>query len=196
MKETLKKLLTSFKYSLIIVLLLWIVIIIENILHTHFYQLGIYPRSTEGLLGILTSPLIHADFSHLIANTAPMLIFTTLLFFLYEQRGYSIFILLWFTAGVFTWIIGRSSWHIGASSVIYAEASFLVFAGFFSKSLKLIFISLIIVVLYSGLIFGLLPINSQVSWEGHLSGAVAGLMWAYIFRNKIMKDKMRDLNIQ
>lgn len=193
MKESIRQFVRSLQYALFIVLVFWIVKWVEYLFDLHFHTIGIYPRTFKGLLGILTSPLVHADFEHLIANSVPMLILTTLLFFFYKKKGIGIFGLLWLTAGILTWIIGRSSWHIGASSVIYAMAFFLVFGGIFSKSIKLILVSVIVAIAYSGLIFGLFPVNEQVSWEGHFAGAFSGFFWAYLFRNSLQKDSIVDI---
>ena len=196
MKESLRLFVKSVQSAVFIVLIFWVIKWVEYFLATSFYTLGIYPRTTQGLLGILTSPLIHGDFEHLIANSVPMLVLTTLLFFFYNKKGIGIFVLLWLTAGLFTWIIGRSSWHIGASSVIYAIASFLVFGGLFSGKVKLILVAIIVAVAYSGLIFGLLPVDGHVSWEGHLAGAVAGLFWAYVFRKSLKKTAVKEEKAQ
>lgn len=185
MKENLKLLKTSLSYSFFIILILWIVKIIGFIFGTDFHTLGIFPRSLFGLFGVITSPFLHGDFQHLIANTLPFLILSTILFFFYKRKSVLIFILLWITSGLLTWIIGRSSWHIGMSSVIYAIASFLIFGGFFSKKVLLIVVSLVVIFAYSGLIFGIFPTESRISWEGHLSGAIAGFFWAYIMRKEL-----------
>lgn len=193
MKEYFRLFKVAISYALLIVFVMWIVKGFESLLHLRFYTLGIYPRSVDGLWGVFTSPLLHGDLQHLIANTLPMLILSTLLFFFYGKKSILIFILLWLTSGIFTWVIGRSSWHIGASSVIYAMASFLVFGGLISKNYKLILVSVFVIIAYSGLVFGLLPTSGQVSWEGHLSGVLAGLFWTYVYRNSLKKHKIKGL---
>ena len=193
MKQFLRQFVKSLQYALFIVLVFWIIKWVEYLFDLQFYTLGIYPRTVEGLLGVLTSPFVHGDFGHLIANSVPMLILGTLLFFFYGKRGIGIFVLLWLTSGILTWIIGRESWHIGASSVIYALAFFLVFGGLFSKSIKLILVSVIVAVAYSGLIFGLFPVNGQISWEGHFAGAFTGFFWAYIFRNNLRSKSDEEI---
>ncbi|MCD7930716.1 MAG: rhomboid family intramembrane serine protease [Tannerellaceae bacterium] len=95
-----------------------------------------------------------------------------------------VFPLLWLLSGFLTWCIGREAWHIGASGIIYALASYLFFSGFFSRYIPLIIISILIAFLYGGLVWGLLPLFSYVSWEGHLSGAIAGCLVAYLFRKE------------
>lgn len=185
MKESLIKIKNSFEYALSIVVVLWIIHIVQWLFGLDFSSLGIFPRSIYGALGIITSPFIHGNFQHLIANTIPFAFFTTLLFLFYKKKAYLIFLLIWVTSGFFTWIIGRPAWHIGASSVIYGLASFLVFGGLFSKNFKLIILAIAIALLYSGLIWGIFPSDEQISWEGHLSGAVAGVLLAYSFRGSL-----------
>ena len=94
-------------------------------------------------------------------------------------------ILLWVTTGILTWIIGRPAWHIGASGIIYALASFLVFGGIMSQNVKLILLSVLVAFMYSGLVWGVFPQDEQVSWEGHLSGAISGILWAYLCRKSL-----------
>lgn len=190
MKEYFRLLKISLGYAFCIILIMWAIKSFESLFNLSFYTFGIYPRTLDGLWGVITSPFLHGDFQHLIANTLPMLILSTLLFFFYGKKSILIFILLWLTSGIFTWLIGRLSWHIGASSLIYAMASFLIFGGFFSKNYKLILISILVIIAYSGLIFGLFPTSGPISWEGHLSGALGGLLWAYMFRKKLRKHKI------
>ena len=180
-----KRLITALEYALSFLGIFWIVWFVEYILGLNFASLGIYPRTTDGLLGIITSPFIHGDFQHLLANSIPFGVLCTLLFFFYKEKAWQIFILNWVTAGLLTWIIGRSAYHIGASSVIYALASFLIFGGIFSRKLSLILASIIVIVVYSGLIWGIFPMDRHVSWEGHLGGAVSGFIWAYVLRKNL-----------
>lgn len=173
--------LSSLKYSFIFIVIFWIIQVIQY-LGLNFATFGILPRTVNGLLGIITAPFIHGDFQHLIANTLPFFILSFLLFLFYKRRASSFLLLIWITSGLLTWIIGRSSWHIGASSVIYGMASFLVLGGIMSRNWKLILVSIVVAVAYYGLIWGIFPQDPSISWEGHLSGALAGLFWAYTYR--------------
>lgn len=193
MNEHLRYLKSSLTYAFLIVVVLWLIRLVESLFGFEFYIFGILPRETQGLIGILTSPLVHANWEHLIANTVPIFVLASILFFFYRMKSLYILPLLWLTAGLMTWIIGRVSWHIGASSVIYALASFLVFGGLFSKNIKLIIVSVIVVAAYYGLIFGIFPGAEGISWEGHLSGFLSGLLWAYVFRKHLQNKE--ELNI-
>lgn len=183
MKKSIEEIKISLEYALSIVFVLWLVHFAQLLFGVELYSLGVYPRSIYGALGIITSPFIHGDLHHLLANSVPMVVLTSLYFFFYKKKY--IYILIWITAGFLTWVIGRPSWHIGASSVIYGLASLLIFAGFFSKNFKLIVISIIVLISYSGLVWGIFPGDARISWEGHLSGVIAGLIWAYIYRKRL-----------
>ncbi|SHF91315.1 rhomboid family intramembrane serine protease [Dysgonomonas macrotermitis] len=172
------------KYSFIFVVIFWIIEAVQYV-GIDLSTWGILPRSVNGLVGILTSPFIHGDWEHLIANTLPFFVLSTILLSFYKRNASMYFILLWITTGILTWIIGRGAWHIGASGVIYALASFLVFGGIASRNWKLILLSIIVAFMYSGLVWGVFPQDTRISWEGHLSGAISGLIWAYLCRKSL-----------
>lgn len=187
MKESAKYLIKCIEYSLIILLVLWVIQVINYLMGGALTTFGILPRSKMGLIGIITAPLIHGGFDHLIANSVPLFILSILLFFFYKKRSLLIFCLIWITAGFLTWLIGRYAWHIGASIMVYALASFLFFGGIFSKKFLLIIVSVFIAVTYYGLLAGIVPSAGPVSWEGHLAGFISGFLWAYIFRGSLQE---------
>lgn len=175
----------SFKYASIFIVVFWVIQFLQIIgfeLHTY----GILPRTQDGLIGVITSPFIHGSIQHLIANTIPFFILSFLLFLSHSKKGILYLILIWLTTGIFTWLIGRESWHIGVSGVIYGLASFLILSGFLSKNWKLIVVSIIVFTLYYGLIWGIFPTERSVSWEGHLAGLVSGILWAILFKKKLV----------
>lgn len=182
--------LTSLKYSFIFIAIFWAVELIQFI-GVDLVTWGIYPRSIAGLPGILTSPFLHGDFQHLIANTIPFFLLSFFLFLFYKKRAASFLILIWLMTGILTWLIGRSSWHIGASGVIYGLATFLVFGGILSRNWKLILVSIVVIVLYSGLAWGILPGDARISWEGHLSGAIAGILIAVMYKRVLRSSEYK-----
>jgi len=146
------------------------------------YQWGILPRHIRGLWGILFSPFLHSDFNHLVSNTVPFLILTFALIYFYRRLSYTIFFLIYFLAGLCVWLGGRESWHIGASGIVYGLAAFHFVSGIIRNDLRLLIISAVVVFLYGGMVWGLLPLKPQVSWESHLWGAASGVLLAYYFR--------------
>ncbi len=177
-----------FKVSLLIpalfVVFFWLVKIVESAMSYRLYFHGVYPRTTEGLSGIVLSPFIHGDFSHLANNSATFMVLGTALFFFYRKLALRIFSLNYFMSGAILWLIGRESWHIGASGVIYGMAAFLFLSGLFRHDMRLLTISLIITFLYGSMFWGLLPIDPRISWDGHLAGACSGTLLSLWYRNQ------------
>jgi len=161
---------------------LWFIHIISMVLDIYPYKLGILPRNISGLNGVLTTPLIHSNFSHLISNTVPLFIMGLGIFFFYPKAAYKVFAFVYFCTGVLVWLFAREVYHIGASGIVYAFVSYLFFSGIFRRDNKSITLSLIVVFLYGGLVWGVLPGLEGISWESHLFGAISGLVASFIFR--------------
>lgn len=186
-RELFKKLILPLTFPL----LLWVIYLFTQILEISTFKLGILPRSFSGLIGILTSPLIHQDLSHLISNTAPLIIMGLSIFYFYSKVAYKSFVIIYIGTGILVWLFAREAYHIGASGIIYGFVSFLFFSGIFRKDNRSIALALIIIFLYGGLIWGVLPLEKGVSWESHLFGAIVGVFPAFIFR-KIDPPKKYD----
>lgn len=150
----------------------------------NFDFLGIKPRTLNGFLHIPTVAFAHANPSHLWNNVLAFSILTTGLFFFYYRIALPVFLSLFFLSPVILWLIGRDSIHLGASVMIYAEFAFLFFSGVFRKNNSLKRLSLAVAFSYGYMIWYLLPIEQQISWEGHLSGFAVGIWCAWIFRGK------------
>lgn len=179
-------------YPILFVLLIWIVFWIEIRFGFDFNYLGVKPRTLEGLRGIAFSPFIHSNIKHLFNNTIPLFVLSMALFYFYRAIGWQILLLGLIFTGMLTWIIGRPSVHIGASGIIYLLASFLFFKGIFSKYFRLIALSFIVVFLYGGMLWFVVPVDPGISWEGHLSGLIVGLVFAFIYKQKIVKPPKFD----
>ena len=171
------------------VLTIWSVFWFEVNFSVSLNSYGLYPRSLDGLRGIILSPLIHGSLDHLYNNTIPLAILTLALFYFYRQKAWKILLWGWFLSGLLTWTIGRESYHIGASGIIYMLASFIFFKGVFQKHYRLIALSLTVVFIYGSMLWYVLPIEDGVSWEGHLSGFLTGLALARIIRLDIPLPK-------
>ena len=171
--------------------LLWVIYLVTHLLDISTYKLGILPRNFSGLIGIFTSPLIHGGFSHLISNTAPLIVMGLGIFYFYPKVAYKVFTIIYLGTGVLVWIFAREVYHIGASGIIYGFVSFLFFSGIFRKDNRSIALALVVIFLYGGLIWGVLPVEKGVSWESHLFGAIAGIIASFIFR-KVDPPKRYD----
>ena len=187
-KET-KDFVYVFIIPFIFLLIMWGVKIVEIQFNLSFVKFGIYPKDINSLKGILFSPFIHKDFTHLFNNSYPILILGSLLFSAYRSIALKIFMWLFFISGFWLWIIGRESYHIGASGIIYSLAAFLFVSGLVRKNPRLAALSMIIIFLYGSLIWGVFPLKSGVSWEGHLAGLVAGVITAIFYKNEGPKPK-------
>ena len=176
--------------SLFFVACVWLAYVIDYtaVFGSGWTSLGIYPGTPKGLLGIFFSPFLHSSFSHLWSNTLPLLIQIWLLFYFYKNIAFPAFIYLWLLSGFITWIIGRSSYHIGASGLVFALLFFLFFSGVLRRYIPLIAVSLVVAFIYGSTIWSMFPIaefiDVNISWEGHLSGALSGLIIAVIFRKQ------------
>lgn len=177
----------SLLFPLIFILAFWIVEIIEQTAGLNFTKLGVYPLHLKGLPGILLSPFIHSDFNHLISNSVPFFILFFMLIYFYRRISYRIFFQMYVLAGLCVWLSGREAWHIGASGVVYAMAAFHFVSGIIRNDTRLLTLSVVVVFLYGGMIWGIFPINPDISWEGHLWGAVSGIVLALYYRKYIIR---------
>lgn len=186
----------SFFYPLLFIIILWIIKGIELVFSMNLAEYGLYPLQVKGLVGILTSPFLHADLSHLFANSVPLLILGALLFYFYKKIAWPVLLLIYLITGIWVWTFARGgSVHIGASGVIYGLASFLFFSGIIRREKGLMVITLLVTFLYGGLIWGIFPQFfpvKRISWESHLMGLLAGLILAIYFRKSGPQRKMYE----
>jgi len=168
--------------------LIWCVFIVGQVLSLHLESYGVTPRTAAGLVGIAAAPFLHANLAHLVANTVPL---TVLLLLLAGSRASSwqIVLLIVLLGGVLLWLFGRPATHVGASGLIYGLIAFLLLSGVWERRIVPLMISVIVGVLYGGALFsGILPNSeSNVSWEGHLFGAIAGAIVAYFLTKRQSK---------
>lgn len=189
--QKIKQLLDKLFIPLSFPLLLWIIHLITFSFDIYPFKLGILPRNLNGLVGILSSPLIHGSFSHLISNTAPLMLMGVGIFYFYPKVAYKVFTIIYLGTGVLVWLFAREVYHIGASGIIYGFVSFLFFSGVFRKDNRSIALALVVILFYGGLIWGVLPVEQGVSWESHLFGAIVGIIAAFIYR-KVDPPKRYD----
>ena len=183
-----KKFLGSLIVPLLIVAAMWLVKLIEVSVGVRLSHWGVTPHTAHGLVGILTLPFLHGSWEHLLSNTVPVLVLGTALYYCYPTLANRVLLLTYLASGLITWCIGNpGSTHIGASALVYGLNFFLIFSGFIRGNRMLIVISLIMVFLYGSFIWGMIPslaIPQNISWEGHLSGAIIGLLLAFFLRKE------------
>lgn len=161
---------------------IWLVSIAGFVVSDVRLWLALVPRSPGHLSGILTMPFVHLDWLHIAANTGPLAVFAALI--VIRGRRYFLLALLGsvLISGVLLWLFGRSAAHIGASGVVFAFFSLLVANAYFTRSIGNALIAIVVVTFYGGIVWGVLPSDSGVSWDGHLAGLVAGVLTARILR--------------
>ncbi|WP_026707025.1 rhomboid family intramembrane serine protease [Flavobacterium frigidarium] len=181
----------DFKYTnaviavpLFFVLSLWLVYWFEIRFHFNFVKNGIMPREISGLQGVLFSPFIHSNLSHLYNNSIPLLVLLAALQYFYPRHSFKVICYGILLSGMLTWLIGRTSYHIGASGLIYVLVGFIFFKGIITRYFRLVALSLTVIVLYGGMIWYVLPdVDNSISWEGHLAGLISGVIFAILLKS-------------
>lgn len=176
-------------FPLLFVMALWIIYWVEMRFNFNFNVFGVYPRTFEGLRGVLFSPFVHGSLKHLFNNSIPLFVLTVALFYFYRDIRWKVLFFGLLLTGIATWVIGRSSLHIGASGVVYMLVAFLFFKGIFSKQYQLTALALVVVFLYGGMFWYVFPVDPTISWEGHLSGFIIGFLFAFIFKSAPIERK-------
>src|SRR5713226_6095490 len=170
--------------ALALIALCWTVFVVNNlILDGHLNQYGIRPRHIGGLLGILWSPFLHSSLQHLLANTVPLALLGAILCLRGRNEFAIVTVLGVVLSGVLTWLIGRNAYHIGASGLIFCFFGYLASLAFFERRIGTLFLSIVCILAYGGIIRGILPTSNAVSWEGHLAGFISGITPAWFFSN-------------
>jgi len=170
----------------LLVILMITSFLLEKGMDWDFHTGGIFPRRIENIWGIFTTIFVHANWSHLGNNVIALLFLGSFLYFFYREIASKVLFISYIFSGLILWIIGRDSWHIGASGLIYAIAFFLFFSGIIRKHIPLIALSLVVAFIYGSMVWHIFPWNTQdpISWEGHLGGGIIGLILAIWFRKE------------
>lgn len=181
---------SNFKYShavlgfpLVFVVLLWVVYWFEIRFQIDLSEHGIYPRTLAGFQGVVFSPFLHGNLEHLYNNSIPLFVLLVALRYFYSKQFLPIISYGILLSGSITWLIGRSNFHIGASSLIYVLVSFIFFKGIQTRYYRLVALSLTVIMLYGGMVWFMFPtLDTSISWEGHLAGFISGYAFSFIFK--------------
>ncbi|RCK69201.1 rhomboid family intramembrane serine protease [Desertihabitans brevis] len=169
---------------LVLTVLMWLSELVDTLLGGFLDQFGIQPRETEGLIGVLAAPLLHAGLGHLVANTTAFVVLGVLTA-LITGRFWAATVGITVVAGLAVWLVGgEGTVHLGASLLVYGYAAFLFAWGIFVRRALAIAVSLFVALAYGGIVWGVLPTGSGISWEGHLFGALAGVLLAYLLSRR------------
>ncbi len=165
-----------------LLIVIWAVFGFERLLQIELTQFGLRPRESLGLLGIVTTPLLHGNFNHLLSNSLPLFVGGVALLFLYPTAALRAFPAIYLGSSALAWLYARSSLHIGASGLVYGILAFVFFSGMLRRDLRSVGVSLLIWLLYGSMIWGVLPSGQGTSWELHLSGALIGTVMAFMLK--------------
>lgn len=183
-----RSLLGSVVIPLRLVFLMWLFFFLEFNFELPLSAFGIHPRSLIGLIGILIAPMLHANIIHLISNTFPLLFLGGVLFYFYPRIAVTVFFRAYFWTNILVWLFARNANHIGASGLVYGVAFFLIFFGLLRRDFMSLMISIVTIMLYGGVFYGVLPSDPNISWESHFGGALVGITSAVTFSAKRKVD--------
>ena len=159
---------------------LYVIELVDTVLGNRLDAAGVMPRDVEGLDGIVFAPLLHSGWDHLAANTVPLLVFGFLILLAGVARWLAVTAVVWLVGGAGIWLTGGDqTLHLGASVLAFGWLVYLIVRGFFSRSAPQVAIGLLLVFFYGGVLWGVLPGQPGVSWQGHLFGALGGLLAAW-----------------
>ena len=164
-----------------ILAVLWIVGLIDWLAFGgQLEAFGIVPRTSRGLLGILFAPFLHAGFSHLLANTVAFLVFGSLVLLRQERDFWIVTLVGALFSGLGTWLVGHTGVHVGASGVIFGYFGYLLLTGWFDRRIGSLILSVLVFLVWWRTLFGLMPTQQGISWEGHLFGLFGGGLAAHL----------------
>jgi membrane associated rhomboid family serine protease len=183
-KDTVHAVSDAAKILLALVALMWAVEVVDVIVGYQLDQYGIEAREPEGLDGIVTAPFLHVGFGHLISNTIPFVIMGLLIAVEGARRLLGVFAIVAGVSGLGTWLVApEGTIHVGASGVVFGFSTYLIARGWFNRRPGQIAIGLIVVAIWGGVLLGGLQPQEGISWQGHLFGAIGGLVAARVLRN-------------
>ena len=186
--------LRAFKVVLIMLAVMWVSEVVDIAAGHELDELGIEPRETDGLIGVGTAPFLHAGFGHLLSNTLPFVVLGLAIAFEGLKRLAAVTAIVMLVSGLGTWLFApANSIHIGASGVVFGYAAYLIVRGVFNRSLGQLALAAVVVLFLGGALLGGLVPRAGVSWQGHLFGAVGGVLAAWVLANRPARSAAEPL---
>ena len=192
-KQEVHEIIEAIVFPFLFVLLLWLIYFIGNNISFDIGRLGLIPLDFKSLTGIITAPLIHLDFDHISSNSLSFIIIGFGLCFLYKRKAVSVFLFIYFASGLWGWLFARRGCHIGASGLIYGMFFFLITSAIIKREKRTMAFSLLITFLYGAIVWGFFPEffpSRNISWEMHTTGAVSGIIAAFLFKKDGPQNKL------
>jgi membrane associated rhomboid family serine protease len=185
-RSEIRQMLRAMVVPLIFVAICWAVWLVDTTYHLKLFYYGLHPQDLIGLRGIILSPFLHDpwDISHILNNTTPILFLGWALFFFYRETAWKVILGIWLLSGIWVWLIPDPNYHIGASGILYGLASFLFYSGVIRRQTNLMGLTLLVTFLYGSMIWGIFPYDIRISWQSHLCGGIAGLIFAIYYRKE------------
>jgi len=174
----------SFALAALFTAALWVVQTAGAVTGIPLGVLGIRPGHVAGLHGVLTAPLVHGSFAHLLANTPPLLVLGTAMLYGFPRASKVALPVIWLGSGLGVWLFARDAIHLGASGLAYGMMLFVFVIGVLRRDRPSMGLAMIVFFLYGSMIWGVLPLKPGVSFESHLFGAIAGLLAAFALRRR------------
>lgn len=172
----------ALKISFVFLVALWVVFLLDTLFGLRLGRFGLRPGSIVGLWGVVTAPLLHANLEHMFSNSLPLFVSLTAILYLYPNSSSRVIPLIWLGSGLLAWFIGRPSLHFGASGFVYGLLAYVFVSGILRRDMRSVSVSMLVGFLYGSMIWGVLPIRPNMSWELHLSGAVMGVVLAIAYQ--------------
>ena len=176
--------------------LIWVIWISGEIFELDLSRYGVFPGQQDSLGGVLTAPLIHGSLSHVFANSLPLLVMLTILFYIYPKSSPIVLITLYVGSGLIVWMIARPAWHFGASGLTHGLMFYLFTIGVLRRDALSSVFAMTVFFLYGGMVWGIFPRDPGISYEYHLAGAGLGVLLAFILRNFDDKPPLKHYDWQ
>jgi len=181
LQQTIVSMQGNMSILLTLILGLWLLHIVNWALGYQLNTLGLYPRKLHGLIGIVTSPFLHGNFNHLFFNSIILFVLANFVLLGGVEVFYSVSLIIILLSGIALWLMGRSAFHIGASSLITGYWGYLLASAYYQRTGITIILASATLYYFGSLFFSLFPDEEKISWEGHLFGCLAGVSAAWLY---------------